>query len=241
MILGSSVIKNNQVFYFTEGEIIKSIEQSMHKIILDCELMRYRDSGLYHYCLNLGIYVKKILDEEQDGHISFYVPAAERNTFGKDAGCIIEKKWHQKFIKPFLWDCNIWHAPFQSGRIVPVGNKRLKVLLTIHDLNCLHEEKTVQEQRQSLAKTQKLIDNSHAIICISEHCKDDVLTHLDIKDKPVYMIHNGTHRVSVPPAKPARYLPARPFLFTLGYVNRKKFSYTGTFVKRLRYGISGCR
>jgi len=26
----------------------------MYKIILDCDLMRYRDSVLYHYCLNIG-------------------------------------------------------------------------------------------------------------------------------------------------------------------------------------------
>ncbi len=198
----------------------------MYKIILDCDLMRYKDSGLYHYCLNLGTYVKRILDKEQEGRISFYVPPAEKRTFGDDASCIIEKKWHQKYFKPFLWDCNIWHAPFQSGRIVPQGNKRVKVLLTIHDLNCLHEGKSLKEQKHSLDKTQKLIDNSHAIVCISNHCKNDVLTHLDVKNKPVYVIHNGTHHVNIPPFKPVGYFPARPFLFTMGYVNRKKNFHT---------------
>lgn len=194
----------------------------MYKITLDCDLMRYRDSGLYHYCLNLGIYVKQILDEEKNGRISFYIPESAKNAFGGDADCILEKKWHQKFLKPFLWDCNIWHAPFQSGRIVPAANKRIKILLTIHDLNCLHEGKTMKEQKQSLQKTQQLIDCSNALVCISHHCKKDVLQNLDVKNKPVYVIHNGTHQVNVPPASPAVYLPARPFLFTMGYVNQKK-------------------
>jgi len=198
----------------------------MYKIILDCDLMRYRDSGLYHYCLNLGTYVKRALDREQEGRISFYVPPAEKTAFGQDAGCIIEKKWHQKFIKPFLWDCDIWHAPFQSGRIFPNNNRRIKVLLTIHDLNCLHEGKPDKERVESLQKTQGLIDRSDALVCISNHCKNDVLTYLDVKEKPVYVIHNGTHRVDIPPLKPGGYKPTKPFLFTMGYVNRKKNFHT---------------
>lgn len=199
----------------------------MYKIILDCDLMRYRDSGLYHYCLNLGRYVKEACNTEQDGRISFYVPPAEKHSFGGDASCIIERKWHQRLIKPFLWDCDIWHAPFQSGRVlVPPKNKRVKVLLTIHDLNCLHEGKPAKEQQESLNKTQRLIDRSDAIVCISHHCKSDVLAHMDVKNKPVHVIHNGTHNVAVPPEMPVAYKPARPFIFSMGYVNRKKNFHT---------------
>jgi glycosyltransferase involved in cell wall biosynthesis len=199
----------------------------MFKVILDCDLMSYPDSGLYHYCLNLGTYVNEALKREQDGKISFYVPSTEKRAFGPDVDCIIEKKWHQKFIKPFLWDCDIWHAPFQSGRIVPKkNNKQTKILLTIHDLNCLHEEKQDKERIESLKKTQSLIDRSDAIVCISHHCKNDVITYLDIKNKPLHVIHNGTHHVTTPPVKPAGYKPAKPFIFTMGYVNRKKNFHT---------------
>lgn len=197
----------------------------MYKVILDCDLMRYRDSGLYHYCLNLGSYVKKALDKEQDGHISFYVPPAEKEAFGNGASCITEKKWHEKLFKPFLWDCDIWHAPFQSGRIVPAAHKKTKILLTIHDLNCLHEGKSRTEQKNSLQKTQKLIDRADVIVCISHHCKQDVLAHLKLNNKPIHVIHNGTHRVDEPPVK-ANYTPVRPFIFTMGYVNRKKNFHT---------------
>jgi glycosyltransferase involved in cell wall biosynthesis len=199
----------------------------MYKIILDCDLMRYKDSGLYHYCLNLGTNVKRVLElEQEDGRISFYVPPAEKRSFGPDAGFIIEKKWHQKIVRPFLWDCDIWHAPFQSGRIFPKKSKRTKILLTIHDLNCLHEDKTVKERVESLQKTQRLIDQSDALVCISNHCKNDLITHLDVGKKPVHVIHNGTHHVNIPPINPAGYKPSKPFLFTMGYVNRKKNFHT---------------
>jgi len=198
----------------------------MYKIILDCDLMRYRDSGLYHYCLNLGIYVQRILEKEQEGRMSFYVLASERKAFVNTASCIAERTWHEKFFRPHLWDCDIWHAPFQSGRVVPKPNGRIKVLLTIHDLNCLHEGRTAKEQRDSLQKTQRLIDRSDAIVCISEHCKKDVLENMELGNKAVHVIHNGTHRVHEPPVSPEGYKPNRPFLFTMGYVNKKKNFHT---------------
>lgn len=198
----------------------------MGRIILDCDLMRYRDSGLYHYCLNLGNHVNRHLRKEGGEKILFYVPPAEAAIFEDSKNCIIERKWHHRFLKPFLWNCDIWHAPFQSGRIIPKANSKTKVLLTIHDLNCLYEDKTAKQRRLSLQHTQKLIDRSDALVCISHHCKKDVLENLDTAGKPVYVIHNGTHHVNQPPEKPVGYTPAKPFLFTMGYVNRKKNFHT---------------
>jgi glycosyltransferase involved in cell wall biosynthesis len=156
--------------------------------------------------------------------ISFYVPPAEATTFAKNV--IIERKWHHKFSKPFLWGCKIWHAPFQSGRIIPMKNKNIKVLLTIHDLNCLHEDKSARERRLSLQHTQKLVDRANAIVCISNHCKKDVTENLDTAGKTIHIIHNGTHHVNTPPDKPLGYTPLRPFVFAMGYVNRKKNFHT---------------
>jgi glycosyltransferase involved in cell wall biosynthesis len=197
----------------------------MNKIILDCDLMRYRNSGLYHYCLNLGIYVNKQLQKENRNGLLFYTPAAEAKTFGGENKCIVEKKWHHLF-NPALRKCIVWHAPFQSGRMIPRYNKKIKVLLTVHDLNCLHEDKSAKERRLSLQHTQKLIDRADAVVCISQHCKKDVTAELDTGNTPIYVIHNGTHNVTQPPLHPLGYRPQRPFLFTMGYVNRKKNFHT---------------
>ena len=194
----------------------------MAKIMLDCELMKHRNSGLYQYCLNVGNYVDRILQQHHSrDKIQYYVPAAEVNAFDNSSHCIVEKKLH-KIVNPSLWDCDVWHAPFQSGRIIPRNNKRTKVLLTIHDLNCLHEGKPVEEQKRSLHHTQKLIDRADAIVCISEFCKNDVLTHCDVKNKTIHVIHNGTHRLHEPELNTISYKPRAPFLFGMGYVNRKK-------------------
>src|SRR4051812_17829021 len=104
----------------------------MNEIILDCDLMRFRNSGLYHYCLNLGNYVDKFLENQRNERIRFYVPPPEANIFERNEHCIVEKK-HHKFWKPFLNGCKVWHAPFQSGRIFPDKKKHkgIKVVLTI--------------------------------------------------------------------------------------------------------------
>lgn len=196
----------------------------MKKIVLDCDLMRHPNSGLYHYCLNLGLSVQGLLKEDSSGCISFYVPPEEATTFGKGSRTIIEKKSFWNLLRRPLHHCNIWHAPFQSGRIVPDKNKYpgMKVLLTIHDLNPLHEGESKEEQHRSLAHTQSLIDRSDAIVCISAFCKEDVLRNCNVGNRPVYVIHNGTHIVHAASLLASSYRPTRPFLFGMGYVNTKK-------------------
>ncbi len=196
------------------------------KIILDCDLMRHPNSGLFHYCLNLGNYVNRHLKKQDREPVHFYVPEGGDGNFENPETCITEKKWHHRIAKPFLWDCGIWHAPFQSGRILPMRDKKIKVLLTIHDLNCLHEDKPAKERRLSLLHTQKLVDRADAIVCISQHCKKDVQENLDTHGKKIFVVHNGTHHVNIPPPAPAGYRPSGPFLFTMGYVNRKKNFHT---------------
>ena len=197
-----------------------------NKIILDCDLMRYPHSGLYHYCLNLGNHVNRLLETRGGSPIACYIPDGGHQRYGLEGRVIKEKKWHHRFFQPFLWDCAVWHAPFQSGRIIPMHDKRIKVLLTIHDLNCLHEDKSAKERRLSLEHTQRLINRADALVCISDHCKKDVLENLDTGAKRLYVIHNGTHAVGEAPMAPKGYHPSRPFVFAMGYVNRKKNFHT---------------
>jgi glycosyltransferase involved in cell wall biosynthesis len=170
--------------------------------------------------------VNRHLEKAGDEPVSFYTPKEAAGNFENPGHCIKEQQWHHQLVKPFLWDCRIWHAPFQSGRIIPMNNKKIKVLLTIHDLNCLHEDKPAKERRQSLQHTQKLADRADALVCISHHCRKDVLENLETNGKPVHVIHNGTHHVNEVPPVPLGYTPQRPFVFTMGYVNRKKNFHT---------------
>lgn len=204
--------------------IILNMPALKKQIILDCDLMKYANSGLYHYCLNLGNEVSELLRNNETLGMSFYVPPAARHDFSFPDQVIVEKKGWFRNYRPFLRNCHLWHAPFQSGRMLPDKRKYpgIKRLLTIHDLNPLHEGKSKEEQVKSLAQTQALIDQADALVCISSFTRSDVLRHCDTGNKPVYVIHNGSHRVHAPELKPESYRPSRPFLFGMGYVNRKK-------------------
>jgi glycosyltransferase involved in cell wall biosynthesis len=194
----------------------------MDGIILDCNLMRYPHSGLYQYCLNLGERVNTVLKKQNSRPLRMYLPSSNILPYDHRYH-IIERSWH-RYWKPFLSNCRIWHAPFQSGRILPDAraHKHIKVVLTIHDLNSLHEGKPKKEQEESLFRTQRLIDRSDAIICISEFTKDDVYRNCVVGDKPVYVIHNGIHKLVTPALGKSSYRPLRPFIFGMGYINRKK-------------------
>ncbi|MCK8493840.1 glycosyltransferase family 4 protein [Spirosoma sp. RP8] len=195
----------------------------MSRIILDCELMKFPHSGLYQYCQNLGEHVNKLLAEENQPFMQMYIPPRKKLTLPWEPYHLVEQKWH-KLVKPFLRSCQVWHAPFQSGRIVP--NKRLypaiKVVLTIHDLNMLHEGKSDTYQQKSLARTQSLINRSDAIVCISEFTKGDVLSHCSVGNKPIHVIYNGLNKKTASVDKPVAYKPDRAFLLGIGYLNSKK-------------------
>src|SRR5690606_35287306 len=105
---------------------------------------------------------------------------------------IHEKKYH-KYWFPQLRQFQVWHNPFQSSPFpkTVAKNNSIKKVLTIHDLNALHEGKTIEVQQKSLARTQTLIDQSDAIICISNFVLSDVQKNCRVDNKNFYVIHNG--------------------------------------------------
>jgi len=193
----------------------------MARMILDCELMKTRDSGLYHYCLNLGRSINELLREEGRGGMKMYVPPAEKDAFTDKNNTIVEKHYH-KFFRPFLADCKIWHRPFQSGRIIPPEGSKTKIVLTVHDLNMLHQNMPAKELEENIRSTREIIKRADAIVCISEFTKSDVIKHCDVGSRPVHVIHNGINRLDTPALTTKSYRPSHPFLFSIGFMNRKK-------------------
>ncbi len=195
----------------------------MPSIILDCDLMKFPNSGLYHYCKNLGYYVNKRLQELDLSSMGMYMPPETHPDIKDKRHAIVEKSWHRLW-KPFLFGCRVWHAPFQSGRMLPnkVLYKHIRTVLTIHDLNVLHEGGSPEEQMRNIGHVQRLIDQSDAVVCISAFTKSDVERHCDVGGRPLHVISNGMNELAVPSLPREAYRPSRPFLFGIGYVNAKK-------------------
>ncbi len=188
-------------------------------IIFDCERMKYKDSGLYHFCLQLGAHLRNNINPETES-VTYFTPNSNRY-YWPEHQQLRQHSLH-KFYMPSLDRFDIWHATYQSTNYLPERNRHIKVILTIHDLNFLYEDKPEARKLKHLKHLQKNIDRSDVIICISEFCKRDVLAHCDVGTKPVFMIHNGNNHLSKPELGIESYKPTKPFLFSLGAICRKK-------------------
>ncbi|MBX2925391.1 MAG: glycosyltransferase family 4 protein [Chitinophagaceae bacterium] len=193
----------------------------MRRIVFDCERMKYSNTGLYHYCLNLGQHIQQKLGNSQEEQITFFSPSETRQAFGDDAPYIAQHSL-QKFFMPSLREYDIWHCTYQNSYYVPKRNRKIKVVLTIHDLNFLYEDKTESRKNRYLEHLQHNINRSDAIVCISDFCRKDVLQFCKTGNKPVHVILNGANNLSAPDLMSSSYKPKRPFLFSLGVICPKK-------------------
>lgn len=197
----------------------------MKRIIFDCERMKYKNTGLYHYCLNLGNHIQKYAIPAAE-ELRFYSPLGAGELFGKESSHIMQMELH-KFRLPALNKFSIWHATYQDSYYIPFRNKNIKVILTVHDLNFLYDHsKSEFKKQRNLRRLQMLLNRADVIICVSEYCKNDVLFYCDVKNKPVHVIHNGTNTLTEPELLKQSYKPTRPFIFSLGTVNPKKNFHT---------------
>lgn len=193
----------------------------MKRIVFDCERMKYQDTGIYHYCLNLGTNLQKIIDPISE-QLTFFSPWKTRDRFLNENRPIIQNSL-QKFYMPDTDDYDIWHATYQNSDYLPIRNKRIKVVLTIHDLNFIYDKNKSETKKQKyLRRHQNNINRSDAIVCISDYCKSDVLKYCDTGNKPVFVIHNGTNILTEPTLSPNSYKPAKRFLFSIGVLTGKK-------------------
>jgi glycosyltransferase involved in cell wall biosynthesis len=193
----------------------------MQNIIFDCERMKYEDTGIYHYCYNLGLHLQQFANPLHES-ISYYTPFGINEIFEHNHHCIPQTELH-KFFMPSLKEFTIWHATYQDSYYIPFRNKSIKVVLTIHDLNFIYDSTKAEYKKQrNLRRLQSLINRADVIICISEYCKKDVQFYCDVKNKLIYVIYNGTNQLQLPSLTKKSYKPLRKFIFTLGTIVRKK-------------------
>jgi glycosyltransferase involved in cell wall biosynthesis len=183
--------------------------------------MKYPNTGLFSYCLQLGQHLKTAAHPKIE-EISYFLPPQAGGIFGEREEYIFQHSL-QKFFLPSLKAHDVWHSTYQSSHYIPIINKKIKVLLTIHDLNFLYDhDKPESSKQKHLQQLQKNIDRSDAITCVSEFSKSDVLKYCDVKNKPVYVVYNGTNNLQPPGLTKRSYKPDSRFLFSIGTVNRKK-------------------
>jgi len=158
-----------------------------NKILIDAERTRYL-SGISVICRNLI----NGLHQLQNKNFEFLVYADE-NKFQER---YIFKKWKfwHKFFHIGLGAYDLVHIFHQANDYFP-SKLKAKKIVTLHDLNFLHENLSDKKINKNIRKVQQTLNNADGIICISNFVKKDFLEKkhlLNINSNPkIKVIYNG--------------------------------------------------
>lgn len=190
------------------------------RILFDCERMKYPHTGLYHFCKQLG-QALALAKHPLSDRLSFYIRASEQGLFGEKAHYLRQHSLH-KFVLPDLSRYAVWHATYQGTMYYPL-HKKIRIVLTIHDLNFMHEEnRPAHKKERELKKLQQKIDRADAIVAISHFVKEDICRHMNLRGKEISVIYNGCNiHASTVPQQPVQ-LPPGGFIFSIGTITEKK-------------------
>lgn len=190
----------------------------MPNILFDCERMKYPHTGLYTFCHELGT---ALLQQAQaDERFVYYIPSKLGQQFGANAGYIWQRSLH-KFYFPQKEKMDVWHTTYQSSPYKP-RKKGTPRVLTIHDLNFLHEQKSKEKEKKYLAAVQRNVDEADQLVAISQFAMAETLRHVNTQNKPFHVIYNGATVQEFPGFDAPRERPVLPFLFAMGTVLPKK-------------------
>lgn len=194
----------------------------MPKILVDCERMRYPKSGIAMVCRSL---IHGLSQLNTDLDITFYGPsqhiAAEKNK-------IIECQLFHKVFPPSHGKFKLLHVMHQLSDYFHQKNEGQKKLVTLHDLNFLHEDLPPEKIQKRIKLVQKNIGNADAIVCISEFAKSDFCKNIDLfhlKDHvEISVIHNGLifPQMQQYQSEKLKFLEGKAFVLNIGVMFPKK-------------------
>ena len=127
---------------------------------------------------------------------------------------------------------NVWHSLNQNTKIEPYH--KTPYILTIHDVNFIHEESSDMSHKRNIRFKEKL-NRCDAITYISEFARTSTHQHFDVPKIPEYVIHNGNpiREINLPDEFRPKLVPDRPFLFFIGEITERKNVHT--LVKLLQH------
>jgi glycosyltransferase involved in cell wall biosynthesis len=197
------------------------------RVVVDLEKLRHINCGLGRFSLHLGEELLRVAPGRFDP--VFFLPAgAERYFPAGGFGRIDVTAWKKEALRRFLRplarpflpspEIALWHVTNQMSKYLPL-DPRVPVLLTIHDLNFLHEaphDEQVGKIARKLADIQAKIDRAAAVVTDSQFVADDVASRLTLGGRPLHVVPLGLSPPPAPAAVRPAWLPPGTFLLTVG-------------------------
>jgi glycosyltransferase involved in cell wall biosynthesis len=200
---------------------------SLPRVVIDLEKLRHINCGLGRYSLHLGQEILAVAA----GRFQpvFLLPrGAERYFPGGGFETITVSPWNKEairqlyrpFVRPLLSPPRValWHVTSQMSKYLPLDD-RVPVVLTIHDLNFLHEspvEARSDEIDRKLADIQRKVKRAAAIVADSAYVAEDVAEHVDLGGRPVHVVPLAVSTPPVASSERPAFVPPGPFLLTIG-------------------------
>jgi glycosyltransferase involved in cell wall biosynthesis len=201
------------------------------RIAIDVEKLRHINTGLGRFSLHLAQELLSLAPGRFEP--VFFLPDGceqyfPEGGFGRIGVAEWKKEGLRRFLRPVVQpllprsDVALWHTTHQSAKYLPLDS-RIPMLLTIHDLNFLHDEDGNVAQpplsarhRRKLAAVQRLVERACAITTDSAYVADEVRRYLKVGDRPVHVVPLG---LAPPPAASVErpsFLPPGSFFLTVG-------------------------
>jgi len=161
----------------------------LKKILIDLERLRYPNSGIANVFRNLA---KGFQSLNNNFEINFFGDFSTLDFTPSHKICW--KKWH-KFFDNFSSKFDIIHVSHQLSSYFHKNYKSTVKIVTLHDLNFLHEGLSDYKKKKMLHKVRNNLKYADYIVCISEYARQDFLRNKDLfacrKLKDIFVIHNG--------------------------------------------------
>jgi glycosyltransferase involved in cell wall biosynthesis len=160
-----------------------------------------------------------------DMHFVFILPEKHRGRFGLHID-YLSREHLKSEARAYSGPIHLWHATHQQFRY-RLRRKGILQLLTVHDLNYLHEKHGIHLLKHQL-KMPWMIRRSDAVTVISEYVKNDVEQHVPLLNKELHVIYNGISDVESQPRQRPSFVQddKAPFFLCIGHVREKKNIHT---------------
>lgn len=138
-------------------------------ILIDVERLKYPKSGIANVCKSL---IKGVSERNSDIHYTFYGPEKNIPVVGAQNKVLNWKFW-QKMFPINTKNYQLIHVGHQLSDYFHSVGKNQKKVVTLHDLNFLHDHSSEKKVLKTKKLVQKNIGNADAIVCISNFAKTD--------------------------------------------------------------------
>ena len=176
-------------------------------------------NGLYQYSEYLGQSIARLPQDQFNWN--FFMPRSRFGIFGNSVRYVPQSRLNKYFMTGTS-QFDLWHITNQISWYRPFNNKT-RVVLTIHDLNFLIENKQNKRRNNRLLRlVQERINRSHHLTTISHFAKRQLIEHTDTNGLPITVIHNGCSVKNFPRFNTPGYKPSKPFIFSIGTLEPRK-------------------